>query len=83
VIVATVETPGSADFIFVRNGLAYVADGRAGIHVIDARNPAGPKFLGTKPLRDTARGVFADEFFMYATDDSGVLTITRAQCGGQ
>ena len=42
VIVGVLDTPGTAYDVAVSNGIAYVADGDAGLQVIDVSDPAAP-----------------------------------------
>lgn len=46
-VAGTLDTPGVAYEVLVSNGLAYVADGPAGIQVVDVAHPASPQVLAT------------------------------------
>ncbi len=43
------DTPGTALDLAVVGNRAYVADGDAGLHILDISNPAAPALLGTYP----------------------------------
>ncbi|WP_013334553.1 DUF4347 domain-containing protein [Gloeothece verrucosa] len=47
VLVGTYDTPGYARNVQVVNNLAYVADYRSGLQIIDITNPASPVLKGT------------------------------------
>lgn len=58
VALASFSTPGTAQRVSVRGGLAYVADGDAGLSVVDLSAPADPRLAATyatdRPARDVA-----------------------------
>jgi hypothetical protein len=78
--VATVETPGSAAFVFVERTFAYVADETGGVQIVDLRDPSAPKITGTLSSTGVMSGVTADPDFVFAVDRDDGLIITDAQC---
>ena len=55
---AAFDTPGRAQGVAVNRDLAYVADGQAGLQVIDLSTPSAPRVVGgfetARPARDVA-----------------------------
>jgi len=43
--IGEIPTPGTAENVSVQNGYAYVADGEAGVQIIDVRQPKSPQFV--------------------------------------
>ena len=69
------NTSGQAKEVVVAGNLAYVADGTAGLQVIDVSNPASPVRLGSYPTRGTARGVAVAGNRVYVANDEKGLRV--------
>ena len=55
--VVTYSTPGDAQRVDMRGVLAFVADGPAGLTVLDLSNPSAPHVVGAFPIGNAARDV--------------------------
>jgi hypothetical protein len=55
--VGHIDTPGVAYGVAVAGAHAYMADGPAGLQVVDVANPAAPRLLGRLPTAGEARDV--------------------------
>ena len=64
---ASFPTPGGARGVVLHGQLAYVADGDAGLTVVDLSTPSEPQLMGTFQTERTARDV--------AVADTGVLVL--------
>jgi hypothetical protein len=62
------DTSGSALGMAVSGNYAYVADGGAGLQVIDVSNPANPQRVGGYDTSGEARGVAVSGNYAYVTD---------------
>ena len=72
--VATYPTPRDAQRVDLKGALAYVADGPAGLTVVDLSTPARPQVVGTFKTRNPTRGV--------AVADTAVLVARRHAAAG-
>ena len=69
-------TPGEARSIFVREGLAFVADGTEGLRVIDISNPASLREVGSRDTPASAVDLFIQGNHAYVADgDEGLRVI--------
>ncbi len=57
----------------VSGNYAYVADGLAGLQVIDVSNPANPQRVGGYDTSGYAHGVAVSGNYAYVADDYGGL----------
>lgn len=72
-----IDTPGEARAVCLRGGIAFVADGPAGLAAIDVSGEA-PKEVGRVALEDMARDVTASadgRWAFVASGDDGVITV--------
>ena len=70
------DTGGMAQTVAVSGNYAYVADGTAGLQVIDVSNPANPKRTGAYDTGGYALGVAVSGNFAYVADgDAGLQVI--------
>lgn len=68
--------PGIVRGVTVNGNTAYVADGEAGLHMLDVANPAAPSELGVYTTPDDAWDVYvADGLAYIAGGDSGLLVV--------
>jgi hypothetical protein len=62
--------------LVVANGLAYVADGRFGLKILDLSLPETPELVGVYATGGSARGVAVDGSLAYVADhETGLLII--------
>jgi len=76
--VAVFETPGDCLGVAVEGGLAVVADGHAGVHLVDVSDPVNPALISTIDTAGLATDVLldADESVVYVADRlNGLLAI--------
>jgi hypothetical protein len=81
-ILARLPTTGEARALEVRGGMAYVADGPAGLRIVDLRDPARPVEAGRFEPRtvDLARGVAVrDTTVFLCLGDSGLMALDASQ----
>ncbi len=70
------NTPGWADSVYVSGDYAYVADGGAGLQVIDISDPTNPILAGSYDTPDYALGVYVSGDYAFVADgDSGLQVI--------
>ncbi|MCK4249879.1 T9SS type A sorting domain-containing protein [candidate division WOR-3 bacterium] len=70
------DTPGTANGVFVTNDLAYVADGDAGLRIVDVTDPTNPQEIGFCDTPDTADKIVVSGSYAYIADgDSGFCVI--------
>jgi len=77
-VVSQVPTPGDTRAIAVRGGHAYLAEGPAGFRIVDLRDPAKPKVVGSlRPdTTDMIRGVAVGPRIAWlCAGESGMLAI--------
>ncbi len=79
-IVGQVDTPGMAFDVAATLGYAYVADGDAGIQVVEIIDPANPRTESTLDTPGQARDVTVANGYVYVADgDSGLHVVDPAQ----
>jgi hypothetical protein len=61
-------TPGYAKDLFVVGDYAYVADGQAGLQVIDISDPTQPVIVGSRDTDKYAYGIFVQDSIAYIAD---------------
>lgn len=77
-VLSRLETTGETRAIAVRGGLAYLAEGAAGLRIVDLRDPSRPAVVGSiRPeTTDMLRGVVVDERTAWlCAGDSGLLAM--------
>jgi len=73
--VGTCATPGTARDVYVQGNYAYIADGGAGLQVIDVQNPQSPVLVGNCDTPDNAYGVKVSGNYAYIADSYSGLQI--------
>lgn len=68
-------TPGDASAVFVVENLAYVADWRSGVRIIDVSDPANPRETGSFSTRQRCNDIEVLDTFAFVTDDDSGLSI--------
>jgi hypothetical protein len=79
VLATTHRTPGNAQRVAVRGTRAYVADGRAGLHVLDLSAPSQPLTVGTYETTMPARDVAVTESLVLVVTGSEEVLILRQE----
>ncbi len=69
------DTPGYAYNVFVSGNYAYVADGRAGLSVIDISNPFSTQEVGYYDTPGPAKDVFVSGNYVYVANGKAGLRI--------
>ncbi|MBN2494238.1 MAG: hypothetical protein JXR96_06585 [Deltaproteobacteria bacterium] len=54
---ASLASRGEARRLAVRDGLAFIADGRSGLLIVDVSEPASPRLVSTLPVQDEVLSV--------------------------
>ncbi len=75
VMVAIVDTPGSAEGVAVSGNFAYVADWDAGLRVINITDPTAPVEVGSIDTPGYAYGVAVSGSYAYVADHAAGLRI--------
>jgi len=70
-----IETPGSAQDVFVNESYAYVADGGEGLFIVDVSEPVRPDSASRIETYGEAFGVFVLDDYAYVADYSDGLYI--------
>jgi len=65
----------NANSVFVSDNIAYVADGCAGLEIIDVSNPQHPVLVGAYDTPDSAQNLFVSDNIAYVADDEAGLQI--------
>jgi hypothetical protein len=73
--VGWIDTPANARSLFINGNQAYVADGRAGLIIIDITDPAHPVIVGEFDTRDYANEVCVSGDKAYVADGDGGLFV--------
>jgi len=74
-IIGMLDTPGQAKRIVVNENVAYIADGTAGLQIIDVQNPFYPQLLSNIPTSDTTEDIVLHDGIAYIADSSSGLKI--------
>ncbi|HUT80161.1 MAG TPA: GGIII-like transmembrane region-containing protein [Candidatus Bathyarchaeia archaeon] len=69
------DTPGNASDVIIDGARAYLADGEAGIHIIDVQNPNNPVLLGSYDTPGFARRLVLQGKTLYVADGDGGVQI--------
>jgi hypothetical protein len=72
VVLGSKSTPGNAKKVSVRGNIAYVADGNAGLQIMDVANPSDPKSIGSLNIPGNTKWV----------DVSGNIAVTLNRSNG-
>ncbi len=75
------STPGEAGDVVVQDGVAYVADGSQGLHVLDVSDPAAPFSLGGLYTAQDIRYVDVEGARAYGIDADGLVVYDVADPG--
>jgi len=74
-IAGSVDTDGSASGVYVSDSYAYVADGGAGLKVIDISDPSSPQIAGSVDIDSWAEGVYVFGSYAYVADGGAGLKV--------
>ncbi|MCK5834045.1 hypothetical protein KAH81_10310 [bacterium] len=74
-LVGHIDTPGSAEGVYVTSSFAYVADEVGGLRIIDVSTPSSPTEVGYFDTGDWAHGVYVSGSYAYVADGSNGLRI--------
>ncbi len=75
--VGWIDTPSNARNLFVAGNYAFVADGRAGLIIIDVSNPENPTIVAAYDTPGYANGVFVLGTNAYVADGDGGLQVVN------
>ena len=75
--VGSFDTDGTAYDVWVEGNLAYIADGRDGLRIIDISNPEELEEVGSLDTDGSASGVALQGDFAYIADGQGGLVIVN------
>ncbi len=78
-VVSTVPTLYDPQNVAIAGDYLYIADGRAGLLVVDISTPEDPAFVGRVGVPYDARDISAHDGLVYVADQYG-LQIVPAQC---
>ena len=81
--VAAFETPGRPSRAMLSGTRAYVADGPAGLQVIDLSTPSEPHIVGAHPTTGRARDVAVDDGLVLLATSDGPERRGRARSDGE
>ncbi len=70
-------TPGEDEFICASRNLAYIANGSAGLRVLDVSDPVNPTEIAFYDTPGYAQDVFVSNSLIYVADGPGGLFIFR------
>lgn len=71
-VVASINTPGQAQYVTFDERYAYVADGHAGVSIFDITTPAAPVLTATASTRGNAYYVFLSGGYLYSGTSYGL-----------
>jgi hypothetical protein len=74
-MIGWIDTPSNAQNIFVAGNYAYIADGRAGLVIIDVSDPKNPALLSVHDTPEYANDVFINNNYAYIADGEGGLQV--------
>lgn len=75
-IAGTLAAGGTSSQVVVSGHYAYLADGSAGLHIVDIQNPASPTLVGTYDTLGTAEDVAIGPHNAYVADGAnGVVVV--------
>lgn len=70
VLLGSVDTPGNASALAIRDSVAYVADGQGGLQVIDISDPTSPSIIGSSDQAGLAGDIAVENSFAYVADQT-------------
>ncbi|OHD12052.1 MAG: hypothetical protein A2086_04180 [Spirochaetes bacterium GWD1_27_9] len=70
-----VDTPGESYSLVSDSNKLYIADGKAGLQVIDITNPQNPNLIKSIDTPGEAYGVFVDKNYLYVSDHSNGIVV--------
>jgi hypothetical protein len=73
--VGSYGTPSYAQGVYVEGNYAYIADGLAGLLILDIYNPANPSLVGTCDTPRSATGIFVSGIYAFVADQPAGLQI--------
>lgn len=75
-LLGSYNTPGVARGVYISDSIAYVADEKSGLQIINVSDPAASKLLGSYDTPGEAYGVYVSNGTAYVADgDSGLQII--------
>ena len=74
---ATLKTPGRGRRVALRGTRAYIADGEAGMHVVDLAEPSRPRLVGTYQTASPARDVASSDALVFVVVGEDEVLILR------
>jgi hypothetical protein len=74
-VAGAAQTSGRATGIAIRDDLAYVADGEAGLRIFDVSDPTRPRPLGVADTDGTAQRVAVSDDYAYIADFTSGLVV--------
>ena len=80
---STYQTPGRSIRVELEDSLAYLADGKEGLLVVDLTNPAEPQAAGTYSATHPVRDVAIAEDVVFLAVGALPTGISRSQGGGE
>lgn len=81
-IVGKLKTPGQAEGIYVRDGIAYIADGVGGFIIADVSNPSSPRIISRFERKGNFKRVLVEGDLAYLGDFNyieGVVVVNVSQ----
>jgi hypothetical protein len=75
VLLARLETSGSAYDLWVQDSYAYIANDSAGLQIVDVSDPLNPKQVGSRSIAGSARSIQIAGKFGYVAGDLGLQVI--------
>jgi hypothetical protein len=76
------DTTGNSNDVYISGKYSYVADGSAGLQILDISNPASPILVGTYNTSGTAYGVYVSGKYAYVADDTSGLHVINVSNPG-
>ena len=64
-IIGSCDTPGNANEVYIDGDYAYIADGNAGLQIIDITDKKNPDIIATCDTPDDAWGVYVEGNYAY------------------
>lgn len=74
--VGWIETEGFVNHTAIKGGYAYIANGSAGITIVNVSNPSNPTIVKNIPDHDYAKDIATNGNYAYVADgDAGLMTL--------
>jgi len=74
-IIGRIDTPGSIEDVLVNGNLAYVADGTAGLTVIDLSDSSSPSIIASLDTPENAMDIERNGDIIYVSDRNSMVII--------